>query len=524
MPVNRELMDSLDTSQIHELDLLSSMSGREEILIDDGEHTFRVSIDAILGYFTSRFLGNDNDTIDITALNSASCIHIIKPGEEIPEVERIPGHFYIRLTKQELDKLYSGVLEDNSLNQYYFQNVKSNISGLIFPDHYYINDSNYKFLKIMSVTLEEQSAFVSETFDLLLVNQISDGARFSKYNKIHFECLFNEGQIVQNSIVLTANDLSNIGSINKSIAKVYCVNKDNNISLWVQMDSINMVLINRVFSLSIDKAPNNVNHINTKYNAIFMDNDTIDSDTDLAILEDTLGEKLSETVDSNEVILKKIESIENAIIKADLDFKYNSVSFNVSSPVNTSETQLNAMLVSLVDTNTTFLIINDDGTVSVSKDGYYAISLKQGFEVLDGRSDVEINVYVNSTRIQDLYTKVTLSSDFKISYLTGQITMRLHTTDKIKVTTKWSNPSVNIENNTTLNVTKYLDCVEDIDFGTLGSEMFPLVGYARVGSARLLLGFGENNGEDIPEVDLYTLPLVDYAKVDTSKLSEPEID
>ena len=131
-----------------------------------------------------------------------------------------------------------------------------------------------------------------------------------------------------------------------------------------------------------------------------------------------------------------MEAIETAIVKADLDFKFNSVTFNVSSPVNTSETQLNAMLIRMVDTSSsTFLIINSDGTISVSKDGWYAISLKQAYEVLDGKADLEMNVYINSAKIEDLNTKVTLSSDFKIRYSTGQVTVRLTTTDKLKVTT-----------------------------------------------------------------------------------------
>ena len=39
-----------------------------------------------------------------------------------------------------------------------------------------------------------------------------------------------------------------------------------------------------------------------------------------------------------------------------------------------------------IDSANTFLVINDDGTISVSKDGYYSIGLKQGFKVIDEKT------------------------------------------------------------------------------------------------------------------------------------------
>lgn len=518
----QDIMDSLRTSQIHELDSLTNLTGREQILIDNGEETRSITVDGLLGYFTSRYVGNDEYDIDITALNAASCIHIIKPDEEIPENQRIKGHFYLKLSAQNIDKLYEAIEEDHEGNKYYLETGKDRVSGLLFPDHYYINDSDYTFLKILTINIEEQddNVYVSETFDLNLSNRVSDGYIYSKYNKVHFEFLYSKTtkDIVVDSIVLTATDLSNTGT-NKEIARIICTRESQTvITLWLCIDNVNTVLINRNFSLSDDKAPENHSHIKSNYIATYVDNNKV-INSDLSRLESTIGTKLAETVDANSAILKRITSIENTIIKTDLDIKFNSVTFNTVDSIDTNEQQMNATLIRRIDPAYTFLKINDDGTVSVTKDGYYAIGLKQGFKVVRGSADLTLNVYVNSSKIEDLTSNVSLSDKFNIQYLTGQVSLRLHTTDKIKVTSKWSDADIDIINETALQITKYLDKVEDLDFGTIDFENYPYVGIARVGSARLLLGIEEGGNGEI-EVDTYLLPFVDIAAVDESQLVE----
>lgn len=518
-----DIMKTLDTRQINELESLTSMSGREEILIDDGTVTKKVTIDGLLGYFSSRFVGNEDNNIDITALNSASCIHIIKPGENVPSEERIKGHFYLKLSEQEVDKLYEAIAEDQEENKYYLETAKNKVSGLLFPDHYYINDEGYKYVKLLTVKIEdpEESAYISETFDLNLVNHVSDGYMYSKYNKIHFEMLYSKEtkDIVSDSVILTANDMSDNTVIKKEVSRLICV-RDSEIcaSVWLQMNNINTVLINRVFSLSLDKVPENKSHILTNYIATYVDNNSIKSDTELSNLEDTIGEKITETIDSKSNILNRIEAIENAIIKADLDIKFNAITFNTTNPIDTAEQQINATLIRALDAAYIFLKINDDGSVSVTKDGYYTLGLKQGFKVVSGESDLTLNVYVNGTKLEDLTSTVSLSDSFHLQYLTGQVTLRLHTSDVIRVTCQWSNSDIDIVNETALEVTKYMDTVEDLDFGSIGSELYPYVGIGKVGSARLLLGINNDGGEI--SVATYTMPYVDMAAVDKAKVKE----
>lgn len=518
---SNDIMSLLNTRQIHELESLDMMSGRENILIDDGTVTYKITTDALLGYFINRFVGNVDEQIDVSALNAASCIHIIKPGQDIPVNQRIKGHFYLRLSEQNISSLYEAILEDNSANSYFLRTSKNNVSGILFPDHFYNNDKSYKFLKICTFKIDSSmnKVFVSETFTLQLVNNVTDGYPYTKNNKIHIEALFNKGVVVNDSIILTAEDLSNNTQANKSIINVYFVKGTSDYELWVNTQNINTILIARDFSLSNDKYPEAINHVTSGYKAIFVDNNTVTT-KDVNNLLENIGTKLKQSISSNYYLENRVTTIEKNILKADLDFKYNVITFNSNVPVNTNENQLNALLIRTVDTtNPLFLIKNDDGTVKVSKDGYYCLSLKQGYNILQGSNTIlEMNVYVNDAKLVDLSTQVTLSKDIKHTYSTGSVTLRLTTSDKIKVTTKWSNTNITLDNNSALQVTKYLDCKEDLDFGILDSDMFPYVGQARVGTARLMVDFGNDNNN--PEVSTYELPLVDVAAVDVAKLKE----
>ena len=45
-----QVTGTFETKQIHELNPLAKLSGKEELLIDNGEGTLRVTVDTMLGY------------------------------------------------------------------------------------------------------------------------------------------------------------------------------------------------------------------------------------------------------------------------------------------------------------------------------------------------------------------------------------------------------------------------------------------------------------------------------------------
>ena len=95
---------TFETKQIHELVALNKLTGKEEVLIDNGEVTLRVTVDTLLGYIRDQINASINGAGGGTTIpggdEKGSTIHIIEEGEDdIPIESRLEGHYYIRVQK-----------------------------------------------------------------------------------------------------------------------------------------------------------------------------------------------------------------------------------------------------------------------------------------------------------------------------------------------------------------------------------------------------------------------------------------
>lgn len=125
-----EVSGSFETKQIHELYPLQKLHGKEEVLIDNGDVTLRVTVDTLLGYIRDQIiisLGGDpttgtgvvyppsgsieggNGEGSSSTIAHGQCIHVIKEGESIPVESRIPNHYYIRICNTVDAKLSAGL-------------------------------------------------------------------------------------------------------------------------------------------------------------------------------------------------------------------------------------------------------------------------------------------------------------------------------------------------------------------------------------------------------------------------------
>lgn len=104
---------TFETKQIHELNPLAKLTGKEELLIDDGNGTLRVTVDTMLGYIRDQInasAGGEDGTGG--ASEQASTIHVIRmdQGEEnVPVESRPAGHFYIKVVDSIEAQLSSGL-------------------------------------------------------------------------------------------------------------------------------------------------------------------------------------------------------------------------------------------------------------------------------------------------------------------------------------------------------------------------------------------------------------------------------
>ena len=106
-----QVYGNVDTKQIHELNPLAKLTGKEELLIDDGNGTLRVTVDTMLGYIRDQINASvGEDTGGST--EKGSTLHVIRidEGEEnIPVESRPEGHFYLKVVDATEAQLSSGL-------------------------------------------------------------------------------------------------------------------------------------------------------------------------------------------------------------------------------------------------------------------------------------------------------------------------------------------------------------------------------------------------------------------------------
>lgn len=108
-----EVIDIYGVKQIHELTPLNKLQGKEEMLIDNGEVTLRVTVDTLLGYIRDEInasISGSQSGGSGMPINTGTVIHFIGEGEEnIPKESRIKEHYYIRVVKGREAHLSTGL-------------------------------------------------------------------------------------------------------------------------------------------------------------------------------------------------------------------------------------------------------------------------------------------------------------------------------------------------------------------------------------------------------------------------------
>lgn len=107
-----QISGTFETKQIHELQPLVKLNGKEEVIIDDGNGTLRVTVDTLLGYIRDQInasVGGETGGGGTTT-SSGGTIHVIQKGEEnIPAESRPEGHFYLRVVDANDAQLSTGL-------------------------------------------------------------------------------------------------------------------------------------------------------------------------------------------------------------------------------------------------------------------------------------------------------------------------------------------------------------------------------------------------------------------------------
>lgn len=105
--MSEQVSGTFDTKRIYELDPLNKLSGREEVIIDNGDNTYKVTVDTLLGYIRDQI--NSATGGETPSYGGGGTIHVIEEGESVPVEERIPGHFYLEVISSDEIQLSSGL-------------------------------------------------------------------------------------------------------------------------------------------------------------------------------------------------------------------------------------------------------------------------------------------------------------------------------------------------------------------------------------------------------------------------------
>ena len=84
----------LGTKRITEMNPLPKLTGKEEVLIDNGNDTYRVTVDTLLGYIANQI---NKGTIPSIPTEANTNIVVIPEGESIPTDSRVEGTYYIEI-------------------------------------------------------------------------------------------------------------------------------------------------------------------------------------------------------------------------------------------------------------------------------------------------------------------------------------------------------------------------------------------------------------------------------------------
>ena len=100
--------DSANTKRINELTALNKISGKEEVLVDNGTQSYRVSIDSLMGFIANQI---NAGTYDPSQTQQSSGVVVIPEGESLPAESRVSDNMYINVISTTEAKVTAGTTQ-----------------------------------------------------------------------------------------------------------------------------------------------------------------------------------------------------------------------------------------------------------------------------------------------------------------------------------------------------------------------------------------------------------------------------
>lgn len=377
-------------------------------------------------------------------------------------------------------KVYDSFFEDDNADYMFYYTGKSNILGLQQPDHVYKNKNNFKharlaFIKFIDAGDPELITHIMEDLTITFLSDIYGDEEDVSYNtSVHVllrSCGKNCRVLKSYTKLATESTESNGANISVIATEEAYEDTDDKVkyglALWVESDisKFKYILINVNSSLSVEASPiNGESFYPSSYNIEYLNDNTAVTNDNVtnADISGACGSKES----FQNIITERLYKLERDVNGYMPLYDRYTVIYDVSHTPTSTEEPVKPTSVRKSDvTNDAILIdnVNKGIRIKTGDSGVYTIQLKNGFYLIKGTTRLDLNVYINNVKIEELCMSMYLTSNgeddarkaIKNTFASLSYYTELLADDNIVVKAIFSNPDdLVIENETMLMLTK----------------------------------------------------------------------
>lgn len=377
-------------------------------------------------------------------------------------------------------KVYDSFFEDDNADYMFYYTGKSNILGLQQPDHAYKNKNDFKharlaFIKFIDAGDPDLLTHIMEDLTVTFLSDIYGDEEDAYYNAsvdVRLRSCARNCRILKSYTKVATESIEGIGESISFVATEEAYEDTDGkvkygLGLWVESDisKFKYILINVNSSLSVEASPiNGESFYPASYNCTYLNDSTAVSNDNItnADISGVCGSKES----FQDKIDNRLDELENDVEdNRPLHDRY-TVVYDVSHTPTSTEEAVKPTSVRKSDViNDAIQIdnVNKGIRIKTGDSGVYILQLKNGFYLIKGTTRLDLNVYKNNVKIEELCMSMYLTSNgeedarkaIKNTFTSLSYYTELLEGDNIVLKAIFTNPDgLIIENETMLMLTK----------------------------------------------------------------------
>lgn len=377
-------------------------------------------------------------------------------------------------------KVYDSFFEDDNADYVFYYTGKSDILGLQQPDHVYKNKNDFKYARLAFIKFIDSGDpdLLTHIMEDLTITFLSDiyGDEEDVYNNtsvhVRLRSCARNCRVLKTYTNLATEALEGNGESLSFVATEEAYEDTDGkvkygLGLWVESDisKFKYILINVNSSLSVEGSPiNGESFYPSSYNIEYLNDNTAVSNENVtnATVTGACGSKES----FQDKIDKRLDDLEQDAEDYRPVHDTYTVVYDVTHTPTSTEEPVNPTSIRKSDvTNDAVLIdnVNKGIRIKTGDSGVYILQLKNGFYLIKGTTRLDLNVYKNNVKIEELCISMYLTSNgeedarkaIKNTFTSLSYYTELVEGDNIVLKAIFTNPDgLTIENETMLMLTK----------------------------------------------------------------------